>query len=583
VQKKRSLSLLVVVLAMLVAIGVANAQSTPTTFAGGWPYQQPPTGHFNVYATNNLNLGIYYDVMNPPLAIYHWASGDYEGELADKFGFDQDNNYVVTLKSGIKWSDGTPLTAQDLVTSFDILYMQSATEWKSLSKVEAVDDLTAKFTVTTPSKALERLIIAQENIAPTSVYGDLAKQVEPLIAAGKKAGDADFDALAKQIADFRPADFVADGPYKLDPTSITAQSLTLKKNAGGYNADVAKFDQILLWNGETETVTPLVAAGQLDYGTYGFPPATEQSFVDAGIDIIRGPGHTGPAIFVNFKDAPLDKVELRQAIAYVIDRDAAGSVSLGKSGVASEYMAGIGDSLVDAWVSDAVKAKLNHYDQDTDKASQLLTGIGYTKGSDGKWADASGNKLSFTLSFPSNYTDWSATAENVTDALNAFGFDITATGAVDTQVQQDVFAGNFQMAIQGWGASSPFPGNSYNVVYQTYDGTGLTVGQTGGGISFPTGVTYTGGSLDVLDATNKSLQGLDQDAQKALVDQLAQSFNELLPVIPVWERYANNPLNRKHLDAPASDDAIYQNPWSGTDAFMPYLIMSGKVSPVAAF
>ncbi len=580
-QKKRSFILLLIALAMSLTFGVANAQAK-TVFAGGWPYTQPPTGHFNVFATNNLQLGIYYDVMNPPLAIYHWATGQYEGLLADSFGFDSDNNYVVKLKSGIKWSDGTPLTAQDIVTTFDILYLEGATEWKSMSKVEAVDDLTAKFTVTTPSKALERLLIAQENIAPTSVYGDLAKQVEPLIAAGKKTGDSDFDALAKQVADFRPTDFVADGPYKLDPSSITAQSLTLDKNPGGFNADVVKFDQILLWNGETEVVTPLVAAGQLDYGTYGFPPATEKSFTDAGIDIIRGPGHTGPAIFVNFKDYPLNKVEVRRAIAYIIDRDAAGSVSLGKSGVAVEYMAGMGDSLVDSWVSDDVKSKLNTYDQDTDKATSLLEGIGFKKGSDGKWVDDKGNPLAFTLKFPSDYTDWSATAENVTEQLNDFGFNITASGEQSTQVQPDVFAGNFQMAIQGWGASSPFPGLSYLVPYQTYDGQGANVGQTGAGISFDTKVTYSGGSLDVLDAANKSLQGLDQDAQKKLVDQLAQSFNEQLPIIPVWERYANNPLNRKHLNAPASDDPIYQNPWSGTDAFMPYLIMTGKVSPAAS-
>ena len=89
-----------------------------------------------------------------------------------------------------------------------------------------------------------------------------------------------------------------------------------------------------MWNGETETVTPLVTAGELWYGTYGFPPATEAAFAAQGIDIIRGPLYQGPALYFNYKVAPFDRVEVRQALAHAIDRDENGFVSLGDSGVA---------------------------------------------------------------------------------------------------------------------------------------------------------------------------------------------------------------------------------------------------------
>ena len=87
-QKKRGFTLLLVVLAMVFAFSAVNAQE-PTTFNGGWPYQPPPTGHFNQFAANNIiALGAYYPITNPPLAVYHWATGEYEGYLADTFGFD---------------------------------------------------------------------------------------------------------------------------------------------------------------------------------------------------------------------------------------------------------------------------------------------------------------------------------------------------------------------------------------------------------------------------------------------------------------------------------------------------------------
>ena len=202
-----------------------------------------------------------------------------------------------------------------------------------MSTVEAVDDLTVKFTLTGPSKLVERQLLAQVNIGANSVYGDIAAMAAPLIADAKTSDDDGFKAALQALTDLRPEAPVASGPYVLDPASITAQNLTMVKNPGGLHAADAKFDQVRLWNGETEAVTPLVSNGDLWYGTYGFPPATEKAFIDAGLDIIRGPFHSGPAIYFNYKVYPFDKVEFRQAIAYIIDRDQNGSASASVSPV----------------------------------------------------------------------------------------------------------------------------------------------------------------------------------------------------------------------------------------------------------
>ncbi len=526
-----------------------------------------------------MNLGIYWDVMQPPLAEYLWSQDTYAGLLADTFGFDADNNYVVTIKPGITWSDGTPVTAQDVATTFNILYLNKAQVWQSITAVEAVDDLTVKFTVATPSKEVERQILV-ENIGATSVYGDIAARAATLAAAKATTGNADFDALLVELTNFRPAASVASGPYMIDPASITDATLNLVKHDGGLNSDIVKFDVLQIWNGETEAVTPLVANGDLYYGTYGFPPATEASFIDQGIDILRGPSRTGPGLYVNHSVYPLDKVEVRQAMAYVINREQNGFVALGKSGIANDCMCGMSDLLAEVWLSEDTLNSLNHYDQDADAATALLEGIGFTKGSDGKWLDDKGNPLAFELLFPSDFTDWSAAAENATQQLNDFGFIITARGAQSAQQQQDVYDGNFQMAIRNWGIGSPFPGRSYLEAYNRYNGQGELAGEgVGGGMRFPLDMTYSGGQINGFDAATKAGQGLDVDAQKAIVTALAQSYNELLPAIPLWERYSNNPLNRKFINAPASDDPIYQN--AGTDAFMPYLILTGQAGPAA--
>lgn len=298
---------------------------------------------------------------------------------------------------------------------------------------------------------------------------------------------------------------------------------------------------------------------------------------------MRGPGYTGPALYVNFEVPPLDRVEVRQAIAYAIDREPNGFVSLGESGVATEYMTGMSDSLAEAWLSEDVLDGLNTYDYDLEAAAALLEGIGFTQDADGHWMDENGEPLAFELKFPAEFADWSAAAENATQQLNDFGFQITATAVQFQQQLQDVYDSNFEMAIRGWGAASPFPSQSYLYPYQTLNGQGALAGEeVGGGINFDTAVTYSGGEVNVFDAAVSSGEGLDSEVQAGYVTQLAQSYNELVPFIQLWERYGNNPLNRGNVDAPASDDAVVQNPWSGTDAFIPYWILTGQLGPAAA-
>lgn len=575
---KKQLAFLFLLLLAL-TFGSVSAQDEGSTLYIAWPYQVPPDGHFNSYATNVINLGgnNYQDLMEPPFAVYMWSEGVYEPMLAESFGYDEDNNYVITLKEGVTWSDGSPVTSQDILTTFYTGYLLAWQTWEDVASIEAVDDLTARFIMDAPSQLAERRILTTQ-IRPTSVYGTFAERAMPLVEAGAAAGDADYDALVTELTEFRPEAYVSAGPYVMDIDSITDANVTLVKNEGGLNADVVNFDTVVVWNGETEAVTPLVSSGELWYATHGFPAATEASFVEQGLDIIRGPAYSGPALFFNHSVAPFDRPEVRQALAYAIDREQNGFVSLGESGVAVECMCGFSDNLTELWLSEETLDSLNPYDYDPETAAEILEGIGFSRGDDGVWVDDQGNRMAFELIFPAEFLDWAAAAENATQQLNDFGFEITARGVQFQQQQQDVYDSNFQLAIRNWGTASPFPGQSYLDTYFRYNGQGELAGEgIGGGLRFDTNVSYSGGEINVYDVAVESGVGLDVEAQKPLVEQLAVSFNELLPIVPLWERYGNNPLNREFLNAPPSDDPVYNN--AGADHFMPYLIMTGGVGP----
>ena len=281
--------------------------------------------------------------------------------------------------------------------------------------------------------------------------------MQKLVDAKASPDSAEWKALVQKITEFRPEKLIVSGPFDLDTKSINEAQLSLVKNAKGYLADKIGFDKVVLYNGETPTVTPLVLAGDVDYATHGFPTATEKQYKDMGTRITRAPTYSGPAIFFNQDVYPFSKPEFRQAVAYAIDRDQNGKVSLGDSGKAMTYLTGFSDNMLPNWLSKEQTDKLTVYKYDPKKAEELLTKIGFKKGADGIWLDDKGKPLAFELSVPAEFADWSAAAENLAEQLNKFGIKTTVRGVNFQQIGTDVDQGKFQMAIQGWGAGNPHP------------------------------------------------------------------------------------------------------------------------------
>jgi len=373
---------------------------------------------------------------------------------------------------------------------------------------------------------------------------------------------------------FRPENANATGPYTIDVASINEARMTLVKNPTSYWAGKVKFDIVYLYNGETPTVTPLVLAQQVDYATHGFPPATEKAFVAAGVRIVRPPIYSGPALYFNHTLYPFNVKEVRQAIAYAVDRNQNGVVSLGDSGKAVKYMAGFSDNMVPLWVD---TAKLNTYDYNVAKATELLKGLGFTKNADGIWVTDKGDVMEYELTAPAEFADWSAAAENLAGQLTEFGIKVTFRGVEFNQHPIDVNQGNFQMAIRAWGSANPHPFASFVQDLFTHN----IDAAEGPGMSFDLNVkTECCGEIDLEPLIEDSTKGLDTKAQKTMVATVAQSFNELLPIVPLWERYGNNPaMDGLHTCGWLPDDnPIYKNsPYA--DSFAVMMIMDGTLYP----
>ena len=565
-----------------------GATAGVSEFHPAYPYSAPPTGHFNTFVTNGLGLGIYQMLMEPSLFMYMWADGSWVPIAGESWEWTDETTLTVKLIQGAKWSDGSAFTAQDVVDTFAISRLLSQTVWNFISDVQAVDESTVSFILNEPSTTVPRRVLRDVAIRASSVYGEWATKVQELVAAGSTKDDDAWKSLVQEFNEFRPEDMVVLGPYKIDPASITESQMILNKVETSYWADKVKFDRLVNYNGETPTVTPLVLSGDVDYATHGFPPATEREFIDQGYRIIRPPIYSGPALYVNHKLHPFELKEVRQAMAYAINKEENGFIALAESAEPQLCMCGFSDNLTGLWLNEDVQSQLNSYEYNVEEAEALLTGIGFTRDADGVWLDDTGARMEFELTAPAEFADWSAAAENVAEQLTNFGIKTEFRGVNFNQHPIDINEGNFQLAIRGWGAGNPHPQFSYEVDFTTHNayfsGVGSGSGAVGSvespGMYFDLNVsTESVGDVNLSELIQAAGTGGDAEAQKEALGTIALAYNELLPQIPLWERYGNNPVpSRFAAGWLPEDDPIYKNsPYA--DSFVVLQILDGTLGP----
>ncbi len=584
---KRYLHLLLVV---AVAFGLAGtfsaqqaaeAQDGPTgTWYGTWPYVLPPEHHLNHFSSGGLdsNLGtVYKSFVALPHAYYMWAAGEYVPLLGDSWGFSDDASYYWTkLNADAMWSDGASVTADDVITTYLIGQILGWSQFNYIDRVEKIDDLTVNYYFSgEPSLLAERLIL-KEYIAPASVYGDLAAKAKELIDSGATSEDEAWTALADEIREFRPEVLVGTGPYTYTLDDVGDAYMTLHWQPNSLFSDQVQFGELRLWAGETEATTPLVLSGELAHSTNVYPPSTQEAFENAGIRLITIPRGYGPALLFQHDVYPWNVKEVRQAAALVIDRAENGFLTNGLGATPTIYMSGLSDSSTEVWIPEDVRAELDRYEFNPDRAAEILRSAGFEKNSDGIWADADGVTVSGEYKFPAEFDDFSGAALNATDQMNEFGFDITPRAIPWQQCAEDIRNGDFELSVWSWASGSPFPAQQFFGPIQRFN-SALSEDQKG--LNFPMQFEWEGEMIDLDEMIRMSSAGLDIEAQKQMSGRVAMIINELMPFVPLNYIVSTEPFNEDLIaNSPSDDDPILQNP-SGSDHFVIYYILTGVLGP----
>jgi peptide/nickel transport system substrate-binding protein len=497
---------------------------------------------------------------------------------------------TVHLQPGARWSDGKPVTATDVVDSAAIWFAQGTAQTYNLGSVTADNATTVTFTEAPGARNnLFETVLGEGSaagtqwIVPSFEYGSLLpsdiwstiKTSEGTGAAATAATAALTD-LAKKIDAFSPATDISAGPFYIK--RMNNSQAILVKNPYFYAASKVHVGQVLMEHqNSSQQIVSYLDAGTLDAAPYtAMATNVYDQVVAAGNTPVKMPSLVASAITFDENVAPYNNVKVRQALAYVLNRDAIQQVGEPTSGTPSRTITGAVSGVLSDYLTPSQEAALNPYSPSTAKATQLLESAGL-KRSGGQWYLPDGKPWTITLPVPQGFADFQSASSVIKSELTSFGIPTTITGGPAwTSYQPNLFSGKYPV---GWWLIALGPGAyaTFGRVYGTYDGyvpDGSTVKRypTGNAaadnfLNTPSTVTVPGtGTISPGQLTFELSQlNLNTAAglarQKAIAAKVIAAINYEVPVIQLWDYTDVQFVNSKRFtDWPTSDAIIGQDP-----------------------
>jgi peptide/nickel transport system substrate-binding protein len=284
--------------------------------------------------------------------------------LADSYAVSDDFlTYTFKIKPNLKFSNGDPVLAEDLVWSYErAMNAGDDSVWTeivaNLKSVEAPDDTTFIVNMKEPSPVSDATLTFF-----TLVIGDKSY----------------FDEVGLDEYKKRP---IGTGAYKLDEWR-TGEFLRVVKNENFRDADKVVTESIR-FNvvPDDNTRVMQLQSGEADIATYVSFARLDELANDPNLKVVKKESTEMRMLALNCDNGPTANVDVRKAIAMAIDREAIVKMVLFNHG-----------TLADSYLAQAVPyySKPKTYSYDVEAAKELLAGAGYPDGFDITLTTVSGN------------------------------------------------------------------------------------------------------------------------------------------------------------------------------------------------
>jgi peptide/nickel transport system substrate-binding protein len=381
--------------------------------------------------------------MYEPLVIYNPMTGVYVPWLAQGYAWSDDRRRLTfDIRPGVRWSDGAPFSARDVVFTMQLLARHKELDahalWRYVGAVHAPDAHTVVLDLARRHvQVLEEL--AEQPIVPEHIWSKIA---DPLAFANEDpVGTGPFT----QVSSFRNQVYEVDrNPLYWQAGSPQVKTLRFRAFPANEQTMLALIGDDLDWAGEFMPAVERIYARRSPHHRYWFPLIDTTVF-----------------LYPNTQRKPLDDLRVRKALSLAIDRDLVAKVAMHGYTRASDAT-GLSDAYTRFRDPTAVAAG-DWVAHDPARAAALLDEAGVRRGPDGWRRGPDGAALPLAIQTPAGYSDWVAAAQIIVRGLRQVGIDASVkTNDYQTWFEQ-LSNGDFMLAV-GWSEASATPYGFYHAL-----------------------------------------------------------------------------------------------------------------------
>ncbi len=440
------------------------------TFVSSTIGEGPKT--FNPFNSKDNISSQMSEIMYDGLVTTNPVTGETIPKLAKSFSVNG-KEYVVNLRHGLKWSDGKPITADDVVFTWqDIIFngfgntstRDSVIINGKLPTVEKLDDYTVKFVTPEPFAPFLRMLSSP--IAPKHIF-------QPAVNRGKEY----FDGFLS--TNTNPKEFVTSGAFRLKEY-VPAQRVVFERNPNYYviNKDDKKLpyldklvylivgdinNQVLKFEGGELDEISLQGANvarfkemekHSDFTVYNIGPDTGTMYLSMNMNNRKD--EKGKYYVDQKKQVWFQDKNFRQAVDYALDR----------KNMVFNIANGLGYPLFTPETLNSIflNKNLKPYDKNIEKSKELLKKSGFMWDKAGHLLDRFGNHVEFDLYTNAGNTEREAIGVMVKQDLEDIGMKVNFKPIEFNSLVNKLMASlDWDMVIMGFTGSPLEPNGGKNV------------------------------------------------------------------------------------------------------------------------
>jgi peptide/nickel transport system substrate-binding protein len=481
-------------------------------------------------SVNFLSFGTEYEELT---YVDGLKSGKTTPWLAKSYAWSNGNKTLTfTIRDGVKWSDGKPFSAADVVYTFNLLKKNPALDlnanWSVLKSVTQNGNKVA-FNFKTPAVPYFYYIADQTPIVAQHIWTSI-----------------------KNPTTYKDTKPVGTGPFTM--SSCSPQVIKYKKNPSYWQSGKPTIDTVYYPAfTSNDPANQQLASGKAQWGSQFIPNINAYYLKKSPDNHYWFPPVVNVAVYINQTDPILKNLAVRQAMAYAIDRNKVSEI--GEYGYEPpSNQTGIVTPTFSDWLDQGLAKKV---DYNPTKAEQILQQAGYKKVG-GVYQTPDGKPLSFTMINIGGYSDWVASAQLVQEQLKAVGIKVVPQNLSSQTYDNDVYTGHYQLAYDGNQTAGPTP--YYELRSLLYSKGSAPIGKTAGS----DWERYSNPQVDQLIEQYAATS--DSATQHTIVKQLEAAMVNDIPVIPVTEGVDWYQYNTKDIAGwvtkgdPFARPAAYVNP-----------------------